>query len=104
MVHGKVLIVAQGEKVGVGEEAGVVDGAAVVLHLEESVVFVGDGDVVDVDEAVGATGEETSWQGGMELHLCYIVVVAFDVVLQRSAWRAHVPATVVSLSVNCFGA
>ena len=31
---------AQSEKIGIGKETGVVDRAAVVLHLDESVVFV----------------------------------------------------------------
>ncbi len=57
-----------------------------VLYLDESVVFVGNGDIVDVDEAVGAAGEEACWQSGMELHFRYIVVVAFDVLLQRFTW------------------
>ena len=87
---------AQGENVRGGQEAGAADRAAVVLDLDEGVVFVGDGDVVDVNEAVGTAGEETSWLGGVESHFCDVVVVAFDVVLQRSAWGAHVPVTVMS--------
>ena len=79
MVYGECLVVAQGENVGVGQESGVVDGAAVVLHLEESVVLVCDGGVVDVDEAVGAAGEETLVLSGVELQVCYVVVVAFGV-------------------------
>ena len=90
---------AQGEDVRGGQEAGAADRAAVVLDLDEGVVFVGDEDVVDVDEAVGAAGEETSWLGGVESHFCDVVVVAFDVVLQRSAGGAHVPVTVMSSSV-----
>ena len=85
MIDGQRLVVAEGEEMGVGQEAGVVDGAAVVLHLDEGVVFVGDGDVVEVDEAVGAAGEETAWLRGMEVQRCYVVVVAFDVVLQQLA-------------------
>ena len=96
MIDGERLIVAQGEQVRVGQEAGGIDGAAVVVHLDERVVFVWDGDVVYVDEAVGAAGEETLWQRGMESHDCYVVVVAFDVLLQRSAGRTHVPVTVMS--------
>ena len=73
-----------------------------ILHLDEGVVFVGNRNVVNVDEAVSATGEETSWQSGMELHFCYIVVVAFDIILLQSVWRSHVPVIVMSPSLNYF--
>ena len=68
-----------------------VDRAAMILHLDESVVFVCNRNVVNVDEAVSATREETSRQRGMESDFCYVVVVAFDIILQRFARRAHVP-------------
>ena len=47
-VDGEDLIVAQGEDSPVVEETGVVDGA-VVDHLDQGIVFVCDGCVVDVD-------------------------------------------------------
>lgn len=94
---------AQGKEVRAGKEAGAVDRTAVVLHLDEGVVFVGDGGVVDVDEAVGAAGEEAARLRGVESQVRYVVVVAFDVVLQRLARRAHVPAIVVRRSVDFCG-
>ena len=39
----------------------------------------------------------------MESHFCHVVVVAFDVVLQRPARRARVPVTVMSFSITCLG-
>lgn len=50
------------------EESGMVDGA-VVDHLDESVVFVCDGCVVDVDETVCASGEEEVASGWVKLEL-----------------------------------
>lgn len=47
-VDGEGFVVAEGVDGSLGEEAGVVDGA-VVDDLDESLVFVGDGCVVDVD-------------------------------------------------------
>lgn len=97
MVHGERFVVAQGEEEEVGrggKEGGVGDGAAVVLHLQQGVVFVGDGGVVDVDEAVGAAGEETVGQARVELQRRHVIVVAFDVALQRAGGGAQVPGTV----------
>ena len=64
-----------------------------ILHLEQGVVFVGDGRVVYVDEAVGAAGEEETG-GGVELQVCDVVVVAFGVGLDRLVRGAGVPVFV----------
>ena len=42
-----------------------VDRGTVVQDLEQGVVFVGHGGVVDVDQAVGAAGEEVVGVGGV---------------------------------------
>ena len=95
-VHGERLVVAQreeeGVRVGGQEEAGAVDRAAVVLHLRQGVVLVGDGCVVQVHEAVRAAGEEAAEAAGrVEAQLRHVVVVAFDVVAQRVVRGARVP-------------
>jgi hypothetical protein len=54
-VDGELLVVAESVDGAFGEEACVVDGA-VVDDLYEGLVFVYDGRVVDVDEAVRAAG------------------------------------------------
>lgn len=46
---------AKGIKVMAGEEPSTVNGGTMVYNLDECLVFVEDGDVVDVDQSVGAT-------------------------------------------------
>jgi hypothetical protein len=55
-VYGEMLIVAECVDGALGEEACVVDGA-VVDDLHEGFVFVCDGSVVDINEAVRAAGK-----------------------------------------------
>ncbi len=45
---------AQGEYVRTCEKSGAADGGAMVHDLDEGIVFVGNGGVVDVDKAIGA--------------------------------------------------
>lgn len=49
---------AEGVELRVGEEAGMVDGATMVEYLDQGIVFVCLRGVVDVDEAVGASGKK----------------------------------------------
>jgi len=58
LVDGEILIVAEGVELRVGEEAGMVDGATMVEYLDQGIVFVCLRGVVDVDEAVGASGKK----------------------------------------------
>lgn len=67
-MDGEDLVVAQSIDGSFVEESGMVDGA-VVDHLDESVVFVCDGCVVDVDEPVRASREEEVVAGWVELEL-----------------------------------
>jgi len=60
LVDGEILIVAEGVELRVGEEAGMVDGATMVEYLDQGIVFVCLRGVVDVDEAVGASGKKRS--------------------------------------------
>lgn len=57
VVQGEPLVMADGVDLGGVEEPGAVDGA-VVEGLHDDLVFVGDGRVADVDEAVRGAGEE----------------------------------------------
>jgi hypothetical protein len=69
-VDGEAFVVAERvDVVAAGQEAGAVDGRRVVDDLEERVVLVRNGRVVDVDEAVGAAGEEGGGLGGVEAEL-----------------------------------
>jgi len=56
-VDGEDFVVAEGVDGLLGQEPRVVD-RAMVDHLDECVVLVGDGGVVDVDQAVGAAGQQ----------------------------------------------
>lgn len=67
-VDGKHLVVAERVDGVVGQESGTVD-RAVVDHLQQHVVLVGDSRVVDVDKPVGAPGEQDMSAGGVELKL-----------------------------------
>lgn len=100
-MNGENLVMTQSVDGPFIEESCVVDGA-VVDHLDESVVFVGNGCVVDIDEAVRASGEEEIVVGWVELklyhqHLLFfewgidwmylsdVVIVAFDILKSRHA-------------------
>lgn len=67
-MDGEDLVVTQGVDGLFVKKSGMVDGA-VVDHLDESVIFVSDGCVVDIDEAVCASGEEEVVAGWVELEL-----------------------------------
>lgn len=71
-VRGRVdredLVVAEGVDRALGKKAGVVHGA-MVDDLNQGVVLVGDGGVVDVDQAVGAAGQDEVLLRGMILKL-----------------------------------
>ena len=65
------------------EEASVTDRRAMVHNLDEGIVFVGDGGVVNVDETVGAARKEAGRYGGVKANFCNIVAVAFGVLEER---------------------
>ena len=101
MIHGEELIVAQSEEeIGPGKEAGVVDGATVILHLKESIIFVGDGHVVDVDEAIRAAREEALRPGEVELYFGHVIIVAFDIPLHWFSRRTCVPVLKSMMSLS----
>ena len=61
---------AEAKECVLGEEAGVMDGAAVIGDFDQDIVFIGHVGVIDIDQRVGASGEEDVGVAWVEGELC----------------------------------
>lgn len=54
-----------------------------VEDLDQGIIFVGDGGVIEIDQAVGTTRKQAGRLGRMEYQVRDIVTVTFDILKQR---------------------
>ena len=109
LIQGQRFVVAQCVYHRIGEEAGMVDRGTMVQDLKQCIIFVREGSIVDINEAVRASGQQMRCNRRMEFKLrdqstadfvatasrtClgYVVVMAFHVFDRRQSGRSVVPA------------
>lgn len=91
IIQRKRLVVRQRKDLGGRQERCVVDRGVVVERLHRQLVLVGNGRVVDADEAVGRAGDEQVGRGRVEAERGHVVAVDFGVGCFGAGGGADVP-------------
>lgn len=91
VIQRKRLVVRQRKDLGGRQEGGIVDRGVVVERLHGQLVLVGNGGVVDADEAVGRAGDEQRGRGRVEAERGHVVAVDFGVGCFGGGGGADVP-------------
>lgn len=91
IIQRKRLVVRQRKDLRGRQERRVVDRGVVVQRLNRQLVLVGDGRVVDADEAVGRAGDEQVGRGWVEAERGDVVAVDFGVGCFGGGGGADVP-------------